>query len=122
MATEGFDLSGLLQSLQGQDLSALLETAGALLGDPQPDAPQPDAPQPKPPQQNAAAFSMPDPALLRKLTQLFSLLSSREHDPRTDLLLALRPLVRPEKQQRIDTAARMLQLLQILPQLRELEL
>ena len=61
-------------------------------------------------------------ALLRKLTQLFSLLSSRENDPRTDLLLALRPLVRPEKQQRIDTAARMLQLLQILPQLRELGL
>ena len=117
MATESFDLSGLLQSLQGQDLSALLETAGALLGEQ-----ATDAPQPEPPPQNAAAFSMPDPALLHKLTQLFSLLSSREHDPRTDLLLALRPLVRPEKQQRIDTAARMLQLLQILPQLRELEL
>ncbi len=116
MATEPFDLSGLLQSLQGQDLSALLETAGALLGDSATDAPQPEPPQ------DAAAFSMPDPALLHKLTQLFSLLSSREHDPRTDLLLALRPLVRPEKQQRIDTAARMLQLLQILPQLRELGL
>lgn len=116
MATESFDLSGLLQSLQGQDLSALLETAGALLGEQGPDAPQTEPPQ------DAAAFSMPDPALLHKLTQLFSLLSSREHDPRTDLLLALRPLVRPEKQQRIDTAARMLQLLQILPQLRELGL
>ena len=51
MATEGFDLSGLLQSLQGQDLSALLETAGAMFGDP-----PPDAPQPEPPQQNAAAY------------------------------------------------------------------
>ncbi len=116
MATEAFDLSGLLQSLQGQDLSALLETAGALFGEQ-----APDTPRTEPPTQDAA-FAMPDPALLLKLTQMFSLLSRKEHDPRTDLLLALRPLVRPEKQQRIDTAARMLQLLQILPQLRELGL
>ena len=115
MTDPSFDLSGLLGALQGQDLSDLLDAvAGSAAQD---DGPaQPDTPQPEP------SFSMPDPALLLKLTKLFSLLSSRERDPHTDLLLALRPLVSPEKQQRIDTAARMLQLLRLLPQLRELEL
>jgi len=115
MAQEPFDLSGLLQSLQGMDLSALLDTAGTLSGE------QPADAQQQPPQADAG-FQLPDPALLLKLTQLFSLLSSGETDPRTNLLLALRPLVHPEKQQRIDTAARMLQLVRILPQLRELGL
>ncbi len=121
MAQESFDLSGLLQSLQGEDLSALLETAGALFGAGAADPAPKDAPSKASPQEEAA-FSMPDPALLLKLTQLFSLLSHKQRDPRTDLLFALRPLVRPEKQQRIDMAAQMLQLLQILPQLRELGL
>ena len=117
MADPSFDLSGLLGALQEQDLSPLLDAvAGSFAQNAEP-PPQPDAPpQPEPP------VSLPDPALLLKLTKLFSLLSSHERDPQTDLLLALRPLVSPEKQQRIDTAARMLQLLRLLPQLRELEL
>lgn len=115
MTDPSFDLSGLLGALQGQDLSPLVDAvAGSFAQNAEP-PPQPDAP-PEPP------VSLPDPALLLKLTKLFSLLSSHERDPQTDLLLALRPLVSPEKQQRIDTAARMLQLLRLLPQLRELEL
>ena len=112
MAETPFDLGGLLDALQGQDLSQLLETASALFGQTQDDAPK----QTQPPE------AMPDPALLMKLTRLFALLNHTEADPRADLLRALRPLVSEQRRERIDLAARMLQLTHILPQLRELDL
>ena len=118
MAEPSFDLGSLLDSLQGQDISSLLNTASAFLSQEPSDAPQTQPPH----EEDTSDFSMPDPALLLKLTQLFALLNSKQSDPRTDLLNALRPLVTPERQQRIDTAARMLQLIRILPQLKELGL
>ena len=54
MAQESFDLSGLLQSLQGEDLSALLETAGALFGAGAADPAPKDAPSKASPQEEAA--------------------------------------------------------------------
>ena len=114
MAQPGFDLEGLLGSLQEQDLSQLLETAKTMFGQPHAQTPQQTAPPEDIPQL--------DPALLLKLTKLFALLNRSEPDPRADLLRALRPLVSELRQERIDTAARMLQLLRLLPQLRELEL
>jgi hypothetical protein len=113
MAETPFDLGGLLDALQGQDLSQLLETASALFGQTQDDAPKQTQPPPD---------AMPDPALLMKLTRLFALLNHTEADPRADLLRALRPLVSEQRRERIDLAARMLQLTHILPQLRELDL
>lgn len=114
MAQTEFDLGGLLGALGGQDLSQLLETAGAMFGQE----------QAEPPRQTPPPEELPqiDPALLLKLTKLFTLLSHSEPDPRADLLRALRPLVSETRQERIDTASRMLQLLRLLPQLRELEL
>ena len=114
MAQTEFDLGGLLDALQGQDLSQLIETASSLLGQP-----QNETPPPKPPPADTASL---DPALLLKLTGLFSLLNQSEPDPRADLLRALRPLVSEARRERIDVAARMLQLLSLLPQLRELGL
>lgn len=114
MAQTGFDLDGLLGALQEQDLSQLLETAKTVFGQPQAETPQQSAPPDELPQI--------DPALLLKLTKLFALLNRSEPDPRADLLRALRPLVSEPRRERIDTAARMLQLLRLLPQLRELEL
>ena len=113
MAQTEFDLGGLLGALGGQDLSQLLETAGAMFGQPQTEPPRQTPPEELP---------QIDPALLLKLTKLFTLLSHSEPDPRADLLRALRPLVSETRQERIDTASRMLQLLRLLPQLRELEL
>lgn len=113
MAQTAFDLGGLLDNLQGQDLSQLLETASALFSQTQDNTPGSEQPP---------ASTMPDPALLMKLTRLFSLLNQTEADPRADLLRALRPLVSEQRRERIDLAARMLQLTRILPQLRELDL
>lgn len=113
MAQTGFDLGGLLDSLQDQDLSQLLETASALLSQPKNDAPPQEVPN------DSVSF---DPTLLMKLTRLFALLNKTEADPRADLLRALRPLVSEQRRDRIDLAARMLQLTRILPQLRELNL
>ncbi len=114
MAQTEFDLGGLLDSLQGQDLSQLLGTASALFGQAQSDPPKQDVPPTDAP--------LPDPALLMKLTRLFALLNQTEADPRADLLRALRPLVSEQRRERIDLAARMLQLTRLLPKLRELDL
>ena len=114
MAQTEFDFAGLLETLQEQDLSQLLETASALFSQPKEDAP---------PQKDTGTDALQlDPALLMKLTRLFALLNKAEPDPRADLLRALRPLVSAQRQKRIDLAARMLQLTHILPQLRELDL
>ena len=106
-----FDLGQMLDVLQGQDMAQLLETASSLFGQQAPD------PAPKPP--DAPGL---DPAMLGKLAKLFALLNQNEADPRTDFLRALRPLVGEQRRQRIDQATRMLQLVRILPQLRELGL
>ena len=113
MAQTELDLGGLLDALQGQDLSQLLETAASLLEGTN------GASQQSPPSEDAPAI---DPALLVKLTKLVSLLGRSEPDPRADLLRALRPLVGEARRERIDVAARMLQLARLLPQLRELDL
>ena len=113
MAQTAFDLGGLLDHLQEQDLSQLLETASALFAQTQNGPPPKETPPDAPPL---------DPALLMKLTRLFALLNHAEPDPRADLLRALRPLVGEQRRERIDLAAQMLQLTHILPQLRELDL
>ncbi len=113
MAQPELDLGGLLDALQEQDLSQLLETASSLLQG----ASNGNAQQPTP--DSAPPL---DPALLVKLTKLFSLLNRSDPDPRADLLRALRPLVSETRRERIDVAARMLQLARLLPRLRELDL
>lgn len=113
MAEPTFDLGGLLDNLQEQDLSQLLEAASAVFSQAQDNTPK---------KEQQPGEGLPDPALLMKLTRLFALLSRQESNPRADLLRALRPLVSEQKRERIDLAVRMLQLTSILPQLRELEL
>ncbi len=57
---------------------------------------------------------------MKKITEIMKLLKSDVHDPRCDLLYALRPMLKKERQERVDQAAKMLRLLSVLPRLREL--
>ena len=59
---------------------------------------------------------------MKKIMEIMKLLKSDVRDPRCDLLYALKPMLKKERQQRVDQAAKMLQLLSVLPRLRELEI
>ena len=60
----------------------------------------------------------PDPATLAKIAGIMKKLNSGG-DNRTALLNALRPLVSERRQKRVDTAVKLLRLIEILPTLRE---
>lgn len=55
----------------------------------------------------------------RKILSVFSRVKTRGDDKRTALLSALRPNLSPEKQKKVDTAIRLLKLIDMLPLLRE---
>lgn len=57
---------------------------------------------------------------MKKIMEIMKLLKSDVRDPRCDLLYALRPMLKKERQERVDQAAKMLRLLSVLPRLREL--
>ena len=61
-------------------------------------------------------FNMP-PELLAKLAQLMGQMNRR--DPRTDLILALKPHLSEHRRQRADQAAQMMKMLELLPTLQE---
>ncbi len=91
------------QSNDNMDFMAML---GGLLG-----GNQPPPPPPKP------AF---DPQILFKLQSALSLL--REEDNNTALLRALRPLLSEERQKKVDDAIKIMQLIRLLPLVKELGL
>lgn len=113
-------LQGLLRSLgggqgdnqpqaapasSGPDLSSLL---GALGG---------GAPQPA---QNESSLAGVSPQALSMMTRLMPLLSqANREDDATRLLRALRPLLGEQRQKKVDEAIQVLQMLRLLPLLKE---
>lgn len=113
-------LQGLLRSLgggqgdnqpqatpasSGPDLSSLL---GALGG---------SAPQPA---QNESSLAGVSPQALSMMTRLMPLLSqANREDDATRLLRALRPLLGEQRQKKVDEAIQILQMLRLLPLLKE---
>lgn len=115
------DISKLLSSLSGDDISSLKQMAKSLfeenpslksmisekIGDE--DTKEPEEP----------GFQL-DPGMIMKISKMMSAMS--ESDKRSDLLLALKPHLSPDRQKRTDEAIQMLKLLKILPSLGELKL
>lgn len=64
----------------------------------------------------AGDFSPDD---ISRFMKIFSRLNSKEKDTRSDLLLALKPHLSEEKQQRVDSAVKILRLLELLPLIKE---
>ena len=71
----------------------------------------PPPPSPQPPPGNP--FGSIDPALLTRLLPLLRELNSPANDQRTALLQALRPFLKPERQERVDRALQAAHLLQV---------
>ena len=77
----------------------------------------PDSPPQPEPENNQASIP---PELLSKIGSLMPALSSfNQEDDTSRLLMALRPFLGEEKRRRLDTAKRMLQILKLLPVLKE---
>lgn len=79
----------------------------------------PDSPPPEVESDGNSQNSIP-PELLNKLGSLMPVLSSfNKEDDTSRLLAALRPFLGEEKRRRLDTAKRMLQILKLLPALKD---
>ena len=57
------------------------------------------------------------PELLGKLSQIMQRMNGR--DPRTDLILALKPLLSRRRQHRAEQAAQMIKMMELMPTLQE---
>lgn len=62
---------------------------------------------------------MPDPQQLNLLLGLFSKLKSNNDDNTSRLLLALKPHLSGDRRERVDTAIKILKLLELLPLIKE---
>ncbi len=68
----------------------------------------------------AGGGALPDANTLQMITRLTPMLSAaRQEDDSTRLLHALRPLLGPERQKKLDEAIRLLQIMRMLPLLRQ---
>ncbi len=60
-----------------------------------------------------------DPAQLSKVMSILGRLNAGGNDARSNLLVALRPHLSPERQAKLDTALKLLRLIDLLPYLKE---
>lgn len=107
------DLSSILQNLTEDDIKKLQETAASFFGS----ADGADKASPSPKTENAISLPGISPQLLGQAAQLSAALNKK--DPRSDFLLALKPLLSPARQKRADEAAMMVRLLAVLGTMKE---
>lgn len=60
-----------------------------------------------------------DPIQITKILSLLSQLKNSGNDSRSNLLLALKPLLSPPRREKVDTAIKLLKLIDMLPMLRD---
>lgn len=116
------DLAGkLTEMLQDPSTMDQIRSLAGMLGQGSQSEPAPSpvpAPSPQPAQSSGLPALSPDAMhMVMKLTPLLANMN-RETDS-TRFLHALRPLLGPEKQKKLDTAIRMMQLSSLLPLLKD---
>ncbi len=116
------DLAGkLTEMLQDPGTMDQLRSLAGMFGQGAPAGPAPSpapAPPPQPPQTSGLPALTPDAMrMVMKLTPLLANMN-KEND-NTRFLHALRPLLGTERQKKLDTAIRMMQLSSLLPLLKE---
>lgn len=110
------EISQILSSLSDDDVEQLKGVAASFF--PGQDSQSTKKDEKKPPAGESS--EQLDFESMKKIMEIMKLLKSDVRDPRCDLLYALKPMLKKERQQRVDQAAKMLQLLSVLPRLREL--
>ncbi|MGI6268938.1 MAG: hypothetical protein ACOYKJ_00155 [Candidatus Howiella sp.] len=119
-------LTSLIESPEGADLIKAL-TSGLLSGGTEDSSPAPSVPPPPPAEPegemdlSGLLSGMPGLPMgeLGAFLKIGNILKSAQEDDRARLLLALRPLLSPERQERVDKAVKLMKILQILPLLKE---
>lgn len=110
------EISQILSSLSDDDVEQLKGVAASFF----PGSGAQEAKKAAKPPQSEESGEQLDFESMKKIMEIMKLLKSDVHDPRCDLLYALKPMLKKERRQRVDQAAKMLQLLSVLPRLREL--
>lgn len=73
----------------------------------------------KPKTEEPSVFGIPDSAELMNIMSIVSKLNQKNDDARTNLLAALKPHLSEPKREKVDTAIKILRLLDLLPALKE---
>lgn len=97
-----------------------VKSLGNMLGLAPPDAQNTNLPaQPQPQKMQSSVDGMMSPDTIGTITKIMPILNSlKQEDESTRLLVALRPFLSTEKQRKLDEARKMLQLLRILPMIK----
>lgn len=105
------ELGSLLQSVLSDpdQMAQITQLAQGLMGGSAPGE-TPGAPEPAPSEGKASGS---DPGLLSALGKAFSRPGGEKQSRSTALLLAMRPYMRPEKQEKLDRALKMAQMVRV---------
>ncbi len=109
------NLNDILSSLSDKDIDLLKQTAQSVFS---------SANEAEEKHSNSSSgfdFGGFDPAMIGKISRIMSAMNSQANNPGCDLLKALKPLLKTERQQRADQALQMMKLLEILPIIKELK-
>lgn len=115
---EGLEnLNDIISSLSSDDIDMLKGVASSILGQEEQKSTQSIAPQPN----NNQSLSLEniDYSMILKAKQMFDRMNSSSNK-NADLILALKPHLSPETQDKADQAIRILKLFDILPFIKEL--
>jgi len=117
------NLSGILGGMSGEDMDSLRAMAQSMLGgtdgthaEQNPREEKPSEQSGEQPAQDSAGdspFSGITPEMLLKISTLMS--SMNKKDQRSDLIMALKPHLSPERRKKADDAVQMMKLMSLLP-------
>lgn len=115
------NIENIISSLSSEDIEKLTSMAGEFFSSSQSGGKESDGAQKKAQSaQSGSPFSGIDPQTVMKIANLIGKLNGSSNDPRCDFLTALKPLLSTERQHKADEAIKMLQLLSVLPYLKDL--
>lgn len=113
------DLSSIISSLSEQDIESLKSAAQSIFGgqdEPQEQMHNKEEHNRREQPNSQMGF---DPSMLGKIGNIIGLLNNSTKDQRCALISTLKPLLSEERRHKADEAMRMVQLLELIPKLRE---
>ena len=105
-------INDIIGGLSPEDMDALRTAAQSILGSGGGENEGGKNPEP-----SSGASPALSPEMLAKITRIMSAMNRR--DSRTDLIAALKPLLRKDKQKRADDAMQLIRLIDLLPMINE---
>lgn len=110
------NINDIISSLSAEDIDMLKGVASSILGDQQKNEPPKKELTDK---QNPLGIGKADFEMMMKAKNIFDRMNSAS-SKNTDLIMALKPHLSPNSQQKADQAIKILKLFEVLPYLKEL--